>query len=132
MFDVSKYFMRGLRNTVLAKPGTQFSFKGPWTQIYNGEAIDRWYMGDFSSAEYTIAVDLDKSNREIIKCLVVAGLETASVVVYGRIATGEQLVTVDARVNGSYAELVLTPKSVSTEGAKASFSATYYESHTPI
>ena len=131
MFDLSKFFTRGLRNTILAKPGIHFSFKGPWTQIYTGQAIDRWHVGDFTSAEYTIAIDLDQNNREIIKCLVVASPNDASVTVYGRSATAENLVDVTAQVTGSYAELVLSAKP-GKSGAKASFSATYYETHNPI
>jgi len=132
MFNINNYFTKGLRNTLLQKPGINMSVKGPWVQVYNGEPIDRWYVGDFVSAEYTISVDLDQTNREIIKCLLVAGPEDASVVVYGRIATANQLVTVDAQVNGSYAELILAPKDSAANGCKVSFSATYYEAHNPI
>jgi len=132
MFNISNYFTRGLRNTVLAKPGLNFSYKGPWTQIYNGEAIDRWYIGDFSSAEYTITVDLDPTNREILKCLVAGSPNDASINVYGRSTTGEPIVNVSATVNGSFVEVVLTPKDDSKKGAKAAFQATYYEAHSRI
>ena len=132
MFDLSKFFTRGLRNTVLAKPGIYFSFKGPWTQIFSGQPIDRWHVGDFSAAEYTIVVDADPNNREIIKCLVVASPNDASVVTYGRIATIDNLVNVSAQVNGSYVEVVLSVKDDLHGGCKASFSASYYETQNPI
>lgn len=132
MFDISKYFTRGLRNTILAKPGLNFSYKGPWTQIFKGEAIDRWFVGDFLSAEYTITIELDSGNREIIKCLVTAGPNNASINSYGRSTVGDPIVNIAATVNGSYVELVLTPKDESKKGAKAAFHATYYEAHDPI
>lgn len=128
MFDITKFFTRGLRNTLLLKPGIHFSIKGPWKQIYTNTAIDRWYVGEFSSAEYTITIDADTENREIVKCLVAASPNDASVTVYGRSNTVVPLVTVDAQVNGSYVELLLTATE-GKAGCKASFFANYYESH---
>ena len=54
---------------------------------------DRWYMGDFASAEYTISVELGRDKKEIIKCLLTAFPNEATVVVYGRASTTTDLVT---------------------------------------
>ena len=87
-------------------------------------------MGDFSSAEYTLNVELGKDVKEVIKVLLTASPNDASVVVYGRASTTRDLVVITATVTNSYVELVLNPKTVADKGAKAYFSATYFRSHT--
>ena len=66
----------------------------------------------------------------IIKCLLTASPNEASVVVYGRASTTTDLVNVTAQVTNSYVELMLSPKTDAQKGCKASFSATYFKSHT--
>lgn len=127
--DITKYFKKGLRGTILLA-NSHFSYGSTWKAVETSLPLDRWYQGDFSSAEYTINIELGKDKKEIIKCLLTASPNEASVVVYGRASTTTDLVTVTAQVTNSYVELVLSPKADATKGCKASFSATYFKSHT--
>ena len=129
MIDLSKYFRKGLKNTVALANGAQFSYTGRWQEVYSNLAIDRWHMGDFASAEYTITIELGRDKKEVIKCLLTASPNDAAVVVYGRASTNGDLVNVTASVTNSYVELVLNPKTDSEKGAKAFFSASYFRSH---
>ena len=58
-------------------------------------------MGDFASAEYTINIELGRDKKEIIKCLLTASPNEATVVVYGRASTTTDLVSVTAQVTNS-------------------------------
>jgi hypothetical protein len=130
MIDLNKYFKKGLRNTVLLANNAQLSYAGRWQEVYSNLPIDRWHVGDFSSAEYTLNVELGKDRKEIIKCLVSATPNKASIVVYGRTSTNGDIVDVSATVTDSYVELVLNPKTTAEQGAKAFFAAQYFRSHT--
>jgi len=127
--DLTKFLKKGLRNTVLLKGGINFSYEGMWKEVQNDLVIDEWHMGDFSSAEYTINVESGKDAKEIIKVLLTASPDTASVVVYGRASTARDIVSITTSVTNSYVQLVLNPKTVADKGAKAFFSATYFRSH---
>jgi hypothetical protein len=129
MIDILKYFKRGLRGTILVND-SHFSYGSQWTAIETSLAVDRWYAGDFACAEYTISIELGRDKKEIIKCLLTASPNEASVVVYGRASTTTDLVSVTAQVTNSYVELVLSPKTDAQKGCKASFSANYFKSHT--
>ena len=128
MIDLLKYLKKGLRGTILVHD-THFSYGSTWKAVQASTPLDRWYQGDFSSVEYTINIELGRDKKEIIKCLLTASPNEASVVVYGRTSTTTDLVNVNAQVTNSYVELILTPKVDANNGAKASFSATYFKSH---
>lgn len=128
--DITRILKKGLRNTILLKGGSHFSYEGMWREVQQNLAIDQWHMGDFSSAEYTLNVELGKDVKEIIKVLLTASPNDASVVVYGRASTSRDLVNITASVTNSYVQLILNPKTAEDKGAKAYFSATYFRSHT--
>ena len=126
MINFSGFFSQGLKNTLRVKNGTNISYKGPWVLVYPDTIIDRWYVGDFQSAEYTIAIDLDNNDREIIKCLLVAGPNNATVNVFGRSNITSNLIDLTATVNASYVSLIANPSASAVTGSKLIFSATYY------
>lgn len=132
MLDILKYFKKGMKNTLLLKNNSGFSYNGPWIQVYEDTLLDRWHMGDFASVEYTISADLDNYNREIVKCLVTATVDTASIVVYARNNTQRPLIEVSATVNSSYVDIILNAAqnedSAQNLGAKVIFTAKYYHS----
>ena len=127
--DILKYFKKGLRGTINVYD-SHFSYGSTWQAVESSLPLDRWYQGDFASAEYTISIELGRDKKEIIKCLLTASPNEASVVVYGRASTTTDLVNVTAQVTNSYVELILSPKTDAQKGCKASFSATYFKSHT--
>ena len=71
MFDVSRFFGKGDRNTLLLKNGLNFSYNGPYLVVEEGLVLDQWHVNTFTSAEYTISVDYDTNNKEVLKVLVV-------------------------------------------------------------
>jgi hypothetical protein len=127
--DLTKFLKKGLRSTILLKGGIHFSYEGMWKEVKSDLVIDEWHMGDFSSAEYTINVENGKDIKEVIKVLLTASPDTASVVVYGRASTTRDIVSVTTSVTNSYVQLILNPKTAADKGAKAFFSATYFRSH---
>jgi hypothetical protein len=136
MLNFARYFLQGLKNTLRVQNGVNFSYKGPWVTVISDTVLDEWYVGDFMAADYTIAVDVGNSRKEMIKCMVVAGPNQADLTVYGRTNTNENLIDISASVTASKVSLRVGPASSpdgSTYdnssllvGSKVIFSATYY------
>jgi hypothetical protein len=122
--EFTRYFLRGLKGTLRFNNGVNLSYKGPWVQLEPSTTVDEFYVGDFMSAEYTICVDGGNLEKEIIKCLVVAGPSNASVTIYGRTSLTTDLVNLTASVNSSKVSLIANPATPGTK--KLIFSANYY------
>lgn len=120
------FFSHGLKNTIKIKSGKNFSFLNNWQQIYSNTIIDEFYLSDFVGAEYTVVVDAGNSAREIIKCIVVAGVNTANVSIYGRVNLGISLINLTATVNSSKVSLLASP--AAGAGHKCYITANYYQS----
>jgi len=125
------------KNTLALKNGTNFSYVGPWQKLAGlpiETRLDRWHLGEFCAVEYSIVADYDTFNREIIKCIVTAGKNTADLTVYGRSNLGQHILEVKATVNNSYVDLIVTPQeedSTDMAGAKVLFQATYFKTINP-
>jgi len=120
-------FEKDQNNSLRVINNKKFCYSGPWKQLDKSTVIDSFFINEFSSGEYTISVDLDKSNKEIIKCLIVAGDANASISVYGRSTTESQLIDIAATTNGSEAFLVATPKTDRMIGSRIIFSAQLFK-----
>ena len=137
MLDITKYITKGLQNTLLFKNTTGTSHNGPWKQVYSDTLLDRWHVGEFSSVEYTISADFDVDNKEIIKVLITASRDRASVVIYARNNTVNDILDVTATVNDSYVDVVLNPVIDAEIGtnftsAKVIHTAQYFHTQTPL
>jgi hypothetical protein len=132
MFNIKNFFGQGLKNSVLMKNNSGFSHSGPWQLVNASNAMDRWHVGDFSAVEYTISVDLDTSNKEILKCLVTASRNDAQLVVYARSFTNTQLVNMSAVVNNSYVDIIIKPESTKKAASKFIFTANYFQNQNPL
>ena len=130
MFNLSKFFNKGLKDSVLFLSNGAMSHNGPWKQVYTNTLLDRFHVGDFSSAEYTISVDYDKDNKEIVKVLVTASLDEASIIIYARNNLGTNLVDITATVNNSYVDITLN-QTASKEGSKVIYTVQYYQNQNP-
>lgn len=137
MIDFARYFLRGVKNTLRVQNGVNFSYKGPWIQIIGDDTVmDEWFIGDFSAAEYTIMVDVANDSKEILKALVLAGPDQATITVYGRTNLTSPLLDLTARVDNSKVTIVAQPiqsidgstvdNSSLLQGGKLIFSATYF------
>jgi len=132
MFDVSQLFGKGPRNTLLLKNGLNFSVGTNFTAIRNNTVIDKWPFTSVSAAEYTIFVDFNTANKEIIRCLVVGGPETATVTIYGRANLGNELINLNAVVNYTNIQLLASASSSAYNDSKITFQATYFETLNPV
>ena len=130
MFNLSKFFNKGLKDSILFLSNGAMSHNGPWKQVYTNTLLDRFHVGDFSTAEYTISADYDSSNKEIIKVLVTASVEKAGVVIYARNNLGSDLITVEATVNDSYVDIVVNP-TTGKQGSKIIYTVQYYQNQNP-
>ena len=108
MQNLKKYLTDGLKHTILFRNNSGTSHDGPWKQVYPDTLLDRWHVGDFASVDYTISADFDTENKELIKVAVTATKDRASIVVYARNNTLNDIVTVTATVNDSYVDIITT------------------------
>ena len=132
MFDITRYFTTGLKNSIQVKDNGSFSHNGPWKQVYNNTQVTRWHSGEFSSAEFTISVDFDTANKEIIKCIVCNSVNYAGLTVIGRNNLGNNLVELSVTVNQSYVDLIINPASTDYKGAKFIYTAQYFRNQNPL
>jgi hypothetical protein len=140
MFNITKFFSVGANGTLLSKNNGAVAHNGPWKQVYPNTVLDRWHVGDFSTAEYTISVDYDMDHREIVKCIVVANVQTASVVIYARNNLGTDLITVSADVNNSYVDIFVNPVEIvvdneitfASDGARVIYTVQYFYNQLPL
>lgn len=132
MFDITRYLTTGLKNSIQVKDNGSFSHNGPWKQVYNNTQVTRWHCGEFSSAEFTISVDFDTVNKEIIKCIVCNSVDYASLTVIGRNNLGNDLVELSVTVNQSYVDLIINPASTDYKGAKFIYTAQYFRNQNPL
>jgi hypothetical protein len=87
-------------------------------------------VGEFMAAEYTICVDAGPTEKEIIKCLVIAGLDRASITMYGKTSLSNDLINLIVTVDDSKLKLAASP--IGTSEKKLIFSSNYYHSITDI
>jgi len=132
MSVLDKFLSEGLKNTILLRNNSGFSHAGSYVTAENNTLLDRWHLGDFSSVEYTISADYDSKNREILKCLVTASLDKSNLKIYSRCATNIDLVDVEARVNNSYVDVLIQPKTPKLSKTKVIFTAQYFQAQNPL
>ena len=137
MQNLKKYLTDGLKNTLLFKNNSGTSHNGPWKQVYTNTLIDRWHVGDFCSVEYTISADFDVNNKELIKVLITASGDTASLIVYARSNTISDILDITATVNDSHVDVIVNPV-IDAElgsnftGTKVIHTAQYFHTQTPL
>lgn len=130
MFDVSRFFGKGDRNTLLMKNGLNLSYNGPYSVVEDGLVLDKFHVNTFSSAEYTISVDYDTNNKEILKVLLAASPNQSSLTIYGRSNLGNNLIKLNSTVDNSLVSITVDPADKSAtekySGSKIIFGATYF------
>ena len=119
------FFTTGRNATAQLVPGTNLSYKGTGTVLNAIIELDRWHLGDFTSAIYTISVEHGLNERETIQAILVAMPGNATVTVYGRTTLTRPLVNVTAAANNSYASLIVSPATESVSGSIVTFFASY-------
>lgn len=132
MLKFTDFFKQSPQNKLSLKNNTQLAYKGSWIQVYPDTVIDRWYVGDYSSANYTITVEFDSNKKEVLQVLIVARPDQASVTIFGRTSIDDSLVNITATVNNSYVDVIANATDSSFTGSKLIFYAMYAETITPL
>jgi hypothetical protein len=93
-------------------------------------------VNTFTSAEYTISVDYDTNNKEMLKVLVVASPNQSSLTIYGRSNLGNNLIKLNSTVDNSLVKVTVDPADKSqTEkytGSKVIFGASYFSTQNAL
>jgi hypothetical protein len=132
MLKFTNFFKQSPQNKLSLKNNTQLAYKGSWVQIYPDTEIDRWYVGDYSSANYTITAEFNSNKKEVLQVLVIARPDQASLTVYGRTSIDDALINITAEVNNSYLSLIANVTDTAFLGTKVIFFANYAETITPL
>ena len=61
---LTNLFSKGLNNTILLPNQSSFSYKGNWIGVHFNTTMDKFHVGDFSSAIYQITVEHDSNEKE--------------------------------------------------------------------
>ena len=87
--------------------------------------MDKWHVGDFSSAVYQITVEFGSNEKEIMQLSVVARPDRAVATIFGRSSINQELINISVTVDASVCYINVSPKTTSYAGAKLIFHATY-------
>jgi len=118
-------FSKGLNNTILLPQQSSFSYKGNWIGVHNNSVMDKWHVGDFSSAIYQVTVEFDSNEKEIMQLSVVARPDRAVASIFGRSSINQELVSISVTVDESICKVMVSPTSRTWTGAKLIYHATY-------
>ena len=135
--NFSDFFIKGLRNTLKLRNGANFSFKGQEIRVPNPTIVDQWMAGEFATAAYEIVIERGVDYVEHVNLLVTARVNQVSVVSYGRLNLGKDLVKFTATSDDSKVTLVATPYfeangTTPLSDIKLTFKATYSERLNPV
>ena len=135
--NFSDFFIKGLRNTLKLRNGANFSFKGQEIRVPNPTIVDQWMAGEFATAAYEIVIERGVDHVEHVNMLVTARVNQVSVVSYGRLNLGKDLVKFTATSDDSKVTLVATPYFEANgitplSDIKLTFKATYSERLNPV
>ena len=135
--NFSDFFIKGLRNTLKLRNGANFSFKGQEIRVPNPTIVDQWMAGEFATAAYEIVIERGVDHVEHVNLLVTARVNQVSVVSYGRLNLGKDLVKFTATSDDSKVTLVATPYfeangTTPLSDIKLTFKATYSERLNPV
>ena len=135
--NFSDFFIKGLRNTLKLRNGANFSFKGQEIRVPKPTVVDQWMAGEFSTASYELVIEQGVNNVEHVNLLVTARVNEVSVMSYGRLNLGRDLVKFTATSDDSRVTLTASPY-YETDGVtvipdiKLTFKATYSERINPV
>lgn len=127
MTTLANYFGQGSNSSIRLSNLTNWSYKGRWIQVFTDTEVDRWHLGEFSSATYQFNIEFDSNKKEVIQAIVVARPSEASILVYGRNGIDDDIVTLTATVNDSYVSIIANVTNSAFLGSKIMFISSYAE-----
>ena len=122
---LTKLFTKGQNNSILLPDRSNFSFRGNWLGVHYNSIMDKFHVGDFSSAMYQIVVEFDSNEKETMQLSVVARPDRAVANIFGRSSINAELIDISVTVDASICYIRVEPKARGYTGAKLIFHATY-------
>ena len=98
---LTKLFTKGQNNSILLPDRSNFSFRGNWLGVHYNSIMDKFHVGDFSSAIYQIVVEFDSNEKETMQLSVVARPDRAVANIFGRSSINAELVDISVTVDAS-------------------------------
>ena len=126
--SVASLMSRGIKSTIQLTNGTNLSYQSTGVAIYTSTEIDRWFLGDFMSADYIINAEYGVNERETIRATLVATPGQSSITIFGRTNVSRSLINIRASASNSYVSLIVEPASLNVQGSIVSFFANYAKS----
>jgi len=103
------YFLPGLGSTLKFKNSPKLSYKGTVITVTPNVVVDSWFVTDFSSATYDIAIEYGINDIEHVNIVVTSRVNQASIMIYGITNLGKDLVKFTATVDSSKVYLIANP-----------------------
>jgi hypothetical protein len=135
--NFSDYFKTGFHNTIKFISTAGLSYRGTVVYITPNTVVDTWPVGEFTSADYEVAIEYGVNDVEHLKILLTARVGQASIQIYGRSNLGKDLVRFTAVVDNSKVSLIANPLYQSDgvtllTGIKLIYRANYAERIEPV
>ena len=127
MSDFLKKLKTGLHGTLRFNNGVSVSHMGTVVAVTTNTVIDQFFVGDFSSALYTITVNYASNKQESMQVRVVARPNAASVSIVNRTMIDDEIITLSGTVTASYFQLTASVTNSAYANAKLTFFANYAE-----
>ena len=118
---LTKLFTKGQNNSILLPDRSNFSFRGNWLGVHYNSIMDKFHVGDFSSAIYQIVVEFDSNEKETMQLSVVARPDRAVANIFGRSSINAELIDISVTVDASICYIRVEPKARGYTGAKLIF-----------
>ena len=125
---LTNLFSKGPNNTISLPDRSSFSYRGSWVGVHYNTIVDKFHLGEFSSAIYQITVEFDSNEKEIMQLSVVARPDRAVANIFGRSSINQELVNLSVTVDQSVVKINASPTSNTYAGAKLIFHASYAQS----
>ena len=122
---LTKLFTKGQNNSILLPDRSNFSFRGNWIGVHYNSIMDKFHVGDFSSAMYQIVVEFGSNEKETMQLSVVARPDRAVANIFGRSSINAELIDISVTVDASICYIKVEPKARGYVGSKLIFHASY-------
>lgn len=126
--SVSSLLSRGIKSTLQLTKGTNLSYQSTGVAIYTSTEIDKWFLGDFMSADYIINAEYGVNERETLRATLVATPGQSSITIFGRTNVTRSLINIRAVASNSHVSLIVEPASLAVQGSIVSFFSNYAKS----
>ena len=128
-----QYFITGPSGALKFKQDASLTYRGDALTVYSGydTVLDQFFVGEYSTATYTITVEADSNSKETVTLAVVARPNEASVSIISRTSIDNQILVLSGEVDASIFKLKATT-TVAFATARVTVYVVYGETFTPL